>query len=260
MKIDRNEIAHLEVAQLETAHQEWAHHADMQAQPRLDLYVTIHKALRALMADTLLAVGRMDTEDDREIVQTGERVLGLLEFCSAHLHHENDFVHAAIEARSPTGSQRIAREHDDHVREIASLTGLVRRLLVAPRPVRAGQALDLYRQLSLFVAHNFEHMLVEETAHNALLWAHYTDAELQQVHGALVASIPPAEMMVVAQWMIPFMNPAERTLVLGDMQQNAPAPAFEAILQVARERLNDKDWTKLARSLGLPPVPGLVTV
>ena len=32
--------------------------------------------------------------------------------------------------------------------------------------------------LALFIADNFQHMHVEETAHNAVLWARYTDAEL----------------------------------------------------------------------------------
>ena len=57
----------------------------------------------------------------------------------------------------------------------------------------------LYRQLTLFMAHNFEHMNEEETAHNAVLWAHYTDAELVGIHDALVASIPPHEMLQFAR-------------------------------------------------------------
>ena len=72
--------------------------------PRLDLYSGIHKALRALMADTLLAVGRMDTDDKLEVAEVTERVLVLLEVCRSHLQHENDFIHAAIEARHPGGS------------------------------------------------------------------------------------------------------------------------------------------------------------
>lgn len=35
------------------------------------MYGGIHKALRAFMADTLLAAGRMDPDDALEVVQTG---------------------------------------------------------------------------------------------------------------------------------------------------------------------------------------------
>ena len=110
--------------------------------------------------------------------------------------------------------------------------------------------------LNNLYAENFQHMMVEETAHNAVLWVRYTDAELLEIHDRLVASIPPAEMMVVARWMVPFMNPAERTAMLSGVKQNAPAPAFQAILDTVRPHLSEGEWAKLARSLDLPVVTG----
>ena len=126
------------------------------------------------------------------------------------------------------------------------------------RADRAPRAQALYHELALFVAHNFEHMHEEETAHNRVLWQCYTDAELAGVHDALVASIPPHEMMVVARWMVPYMSPAERTAMLSDMQQHAPAPVLAAVLAQVQPHLTQPEWTKLMRSLGLPVVPGLV--
>jgi hypothetical protein len=219
--------------------------------PRMDMYAGIHKALRALMADTLLAVGRLDFEDADELNATTARVLELLDFCRSHLRHENEFVHAAIEARAPGASAVIAHEHEEHEKHIESLAGAVHALRDCAGAGRARAALDLYRSLALFIADNFQHMHVEETAHNAVLWARYTDAELVAIHNALVASIPPQEMMFTARWLIPFMNPAERAGVLSDMQANAPAPAFTAVLDVVRPHLSDKEWAKLARSLNL---------
>lgn len=218
--------------------------------PRVDMYAGIHKALRALMADTLLALGRMDPDDALELAQTTQRVLQLLEFCRSHLTHENDFVHAAMESRAPGSSGQIAHEHQEHVEAIETLASRTTALLHCEPASRADQALALYRALSLFIAHNFEHMHVEETAHNAVLWARFTDAELMEIHGALVASIPPEEMMFVMRWMVPFMNPAERAAVLGDMRAHAPAPAFAAALEVIRPHLGEREWTKLAASLG----------
>lgn len=225
---------------------------------RVDMYAGIHKALRALMADTLLAVGRMDADDDLELAQSTQRVVELLDFCGSHLRHENEFVHAAIEARAPGASAAIAHEHDEHEQHIASLGLAVEALRNCPAGQRTGAALDLYRSLALFIAENFQHMHVEETAHNAVLWARYTDAELVAIHQALVASIPPQEMMFAIRWLVPFMNPAERTAMLADMQAHAPAPAFAAALDTVRPHLTEREWEKLARSLGLALVPGLV--
>lgn len=53
MKIDSNEMVQLTFA--------------AELPPRVDLYVGIHKAMRALMADILVAVGKMDPADDSEV-------------------------------------------------------------------------------------------------------------------------------------------------------------------------------------------------
>ncbi|MDM0112201.1 hemerythrin domain-containing protein [Variovorax sp. J22R133] len=222
------------------------------AMPRVDLYVGIHKALRALMADTLTAVGRMDVDDALELAQTTQRLLQLLDFCRSHLTHENEFIHTALEARAPGASGVIAHEHEEHEQEIDALARATSVVLKADPTTRAADALALYRRLSLFIAHNFEHMHVEETAHNAVLWARYTDAELIDLHNRLVASIPPEEMMFAIRWIVPFMNPAERTLMLSDIQAHAPPPAFAAILDVVRPHLSGREWSKLVASLGIP--------
>ncbi len=232
--------------------------AAAQGAPRFDFYATIHKALRAFMADTLLAVGRMDVDDEPELVRGLQRVFDLLEFCHQHLQHENQFIHTAMEARAPGSSAAIAAEHGEHVAHIERLGAMAGGVLRALPGERPAAALALYRALSAFIAHNFEHMLQEEREHNALLWAHYSDAELVEIHNALVGSIPPAEMMVVMRWMVPFMNPAERTAVLADMQAHAPAPAFQAVLDTVRGHLDEREWAKLTRSLGLAAAPGLV--
>ena len=216
---------------------------------RFDMYSGIHKALRALMADTLLAVGRMDFDDELELAQVTQRVLELLDFCRSHLEHENEFVHAAMEARAPGASDAIAHEHEEHVKHIAHLADTVAALRVSIEQHRAAMAAVLYRELALFIAENFQHMHVEETAHNAVLWARYTDAELVAVHDALVASIPPEAMMYIARWMVPFMNPQERAAVVGGMKAKAPEAAFEAMLATARPHMGEREWEKLESSL-----------
>ena len=246
MKIDAREIAALTQAQ--------------PAAPRMDMYASIHKALRAFMADTLLGLGRMDVEDDLEFAHTCDRVMQLLDLCRAHLHHENQFVHAAMEARQPGSSQSIAGEHVEHEQAIVALADGVNHLMACAKPARAAATLALYRQLALFVADNFQHMHTEETVHNSALWAAYSDAELIGIHDALVATIPPAEMMLVMRWMLPQLNAPERLGVMQGMRAGAPAPVFEEMLTGTQGLLNQRDWAKLARGLGLPPVPGLVTV
>jgi hypothetical protein len=179
-------------------------------QPRLDLYSGIHKALRAFMADTLLTLGRVDVDEGPALAAATQQVIDLMDLCVAHLRHENEFVHIAIEARAPGASSAIAHDHAEHLQHTAQLRAAAIALRAASAAVRPALCQALYRELAVFMADNLQHMHVEETAHNAVLWARYTDAELAQIHDALLATIPPAEMALVARWMLPFMQPAER--------------------------------------------------
>jgi hypothetical protein len=119
--------------------------------------------------------------------------------------------------------------------------------------------MSLYRHLGAFVAENLQHMLVEERENNAALWAHYSDAELAQVHDLLLASIPPAELVQCTRWMVVAMSVAELAPMFAAMREKAPPPAFALLLDVAREHMDGVRWAKLARALDLAPVPGLMT-
>lgn len=225
---------------------------------RENLYAGIHKALRAFMTDTLLAVGRADPSDPQDVADASGRVIGLMDLCEAHVQHENSFVHPAIEARTPGVCGEVAQDHVAHLHHIQRLRAAAQQLPGLDAPLQAGALHALYLELSLFVADNLQHMHVEEMRHNAALWSAYTDAELRAIHDALVATIEPGEMMQVMRWMLPQMHALERLQVLGGMRQGAPAPVFQAVLDVVQPHLSPRDWAKLTQGLGLPAVPGLV--
>jgi len=226
-----------------------AHDTAAHGAPRVDLYACIHKALRNFMCDTLCRVGRIDVADAGDLQQTLAQCEELLTLCEAHVQHENGFMHPAIEARQPAGSKRIAHEHEEHLQSIAELRDELATLRCGADPALA---LRLYRHLALFVADNFQHMHIEETAHNAMLWAHYSDAELMQLHGRLVASIDPREHLLVGRWMLPALTPAERRAVVGGMQAETPPEAFLGLMAHIRPHLPRKTWAQLAQDFGLP--------
>jgi hypothetical protein len=225
---------------------------------RVDLYTGIHKGLRAMMADTLVAVGRMDPSDTAELTSVTGRVLELLDFCAMHIAHENSFVHVAIEANASGGSEVVAREHRKHLQHIETIKTAVAALWSTPdtRDISI-EVLVLYRDLALFVAENFQHMHGEETTLNAMLWARYTDSELVEIHNNLLASILPSDMMFILRWMVPYLNPAERVAMLADIRAHAPVGVFVAAMKVVQPHLTSTEWTKLTQSIGAAQVSGL---
>ena len=221
------------------------------AAARYDMYMPIHKALRACMNATLDALGRMDADDADDTAALAQ-LRELLHFCDRHLQHENHFVHAAMERRQPGSAARIAAEHLEHARDIAQLGHMADALEDAATAQRRPLAAGLYRALALFVAHNFEHMQREESDHNAVLWAAYSDAELMAIEAELKASIPPQEMAVVARWMLAANDHAFRVAMLSGVRAQAPSPVFDMLLGIASAHLCARDWQKLARALQLP--------
>ena len=227
---------------------------------RYDLYAGIHKALRLFMSRTLCEVGSTDPGNADEV----KAALGLLDrllgLCELHLKDENEFVHPALEAARPGSAARIAAEHVHHAEAIADLRDLAGLIADSSGNARAAALGRLYRALALFVADNFQHMQIEETVHNAALWAHYSDAELLAIEQALVASIPPAAMFEALHWFLPALNAPERAAMLAGMQQGMPPEPFAAVLDIAQRTLSQPAHAALMRSLGLAPVPALVTV
>jgi hypothetical protein len=205
------------------------------------------------MSDTLARVGRLDTDDAADMADTLGRVGALLDACRAHLAKENTYVHPAIEARRCGATQRVAGEHLEHLESIAALQAETAALRALPN---APAALRLYRHLALFVAENLEHMHLEETQHNALLWDAYSDAELAEIHDRILASIEPAEMATLLPLMVAAISPAERAAMLGGMQQQMPPEAMRGVLELVRPQLDDVAWGKLARALKLPAARG----
>jgi len=217
---------------------------------RLDLYTPVHKGLRAAMCDTLLAVGRLDCDDPREVSDVLARARGLLSLCRDHLEHEEREIHAAMEARCPGSAAQTAGDHRDHLMSFVSLEADIQAVEQAAGGARARAAVRLYRQLALFVGENFAHMHTEETENTAILWQTHADAELAGVHRSIVSAIPPERMAVYMRWMVPYQNPAERAAMLGALRLTAPAAVFEGVLAGVRPHLDRGDWVKLATALG----------
>lgn len=226
---------------------------------RVDLYAGIHKALRLMLCRVLTRVGATDPTADGEVDAALDQVGRLLGLCELHLHDENTFVHPALERARPGSAARIAAEHDHHAEAIADLRDLA-GLVADSRGAARGAALDrLYRALALFVADNFQHMQIEETAHNAVLWAAYGDAELLAIEQAIVASIPPAAMAEALHAFFPALHAGERVAMLEGMRREMPPVPFAHVLEIARATLGADAHARLLRGLGLPVVPGLMT-
>jgi hypothetical protein len=64
-----------------------------------NIYLNIHKALRAFMGETLVAGGCLDADDGDDVAVVLEQVRVLRAILTTYLEDEDRFLHAALEAR-----------------------------------------------------------------------------------------------------------------------------------------------------------------
>ena len=222
------------------------------SKPRINMYSGIHKALRHFMSDTESRLSRTDAADNDELQAALAQVRELLGMMRKHLQHERDFVHPAMNARRPGSAQLAEGDHDHHDWAIDKLMALCDHCASAAGGARFQHLEHLHLQLSVFIGENLVHMNLEETEHNAVLWACYSDEELHEIHERIIAAILPQEMQSTMRWMIPAVSPAERAGMLLGMRAGMPPPAFEGILALTRSLISARDMQKLEAALEAP--------
>src|SRR6516162_1872366 len=132
---------------------------------RFDIYLHVHKGLRALMADVLTSVGRIDATDSLEVASGIAQVRTLLDICRSHLFTENQFIHTAMEARRRGSACVTANQHVQHEEAFEQIEARLRAIERSVADLDC-KIQDLYQALTLFVAENFQHMHVEELENN----------------------------------------------------------------------------------------------
>jgi hypothetical protein len=190
---------------------------------RFDIYLHVHKGLRAFMADVLTTAGRIDAADSIGVAAGIAEVRSLLDICRAHLFTENQFVHTAMEARRRGSARVTTNQHVQHEESFERIEAILRAIETSGADIDA-QILELYHSLALFVADNFQHMDVEERENNETLWALYSDAELQGLHGQIMGSLDQEKVTVFSRWILPHVSHRERKAILAGLKKTAPEP------------------------------------
>lgn len=219
------------------------------APARREIYHLVHKGLRAAMSDALVGLGRVDLDSNAQRLDVLGRVADLLSLCAEHLEHENTFLHSAMEKAKPGASRDCAADHAHHVKAIADLRQRHDEALSADATGRERAFKVLYRRLASFVAENFAHMEIEESTNTALLWQHYTDAEILAIEHQIHAHIKPERMMTWLRWILPHVTRQQRAAMMRGMQAGMPQELFAAVLEMIKPHLTETERAALVADL-----------
>lgn len=217
-----------------------------------DFYGPIHKGLRLAQAQMLVRLGACGGDDEAELAQLLADLSTLCHVAEHHLANEDKWVHSALEGRAPGSTVRLVESHAHHRQSFESLQALIVRVQTADPTERPSRLKQLYLRFSLFMADDLAHMAEEEELMLPVLQSLFTNAELAGVEDHILSELTPEEIIGFGRLMIPAATRADRVSLLSAMRANAPAEAFEAIMELsARPSLSESDYAHLCRGLGL---------
>lgn len=205
---------------------------------RYNIFNQIHKALRALLSDTLVTVQQTDFSNPAEGSAAIAGIRSVISAFDNHAFHEDHGLLPHIQAYDPALVDAFEQEHvADHAlgEELHSLLRAWEQATTPETQLSAGNRI-LYAFIS-FMSFNLDHMNREESVLNEQLWKYYTDESIMQISQSIVASIPPQDAAVTHVWMIRGMNNTEITNWLRMVQKLAPAPVFQSLYKLAEVEL-----------------------
>jgi hypothetical protein len=176
---------------------------------RVDLFITIHKGLRAQLFELAADAARVDVTSTPAVDAIADKVERVLAFLDEHASLEDRFVIPQVRALDPDLADELARDHralDAVQTEVGLAADAISLADLSQRPLAGAQ---LARVINHLVAVQLLHMNREETEVNATLWAGLDDATLAGLRAAMAGSLPRERF---AEWMAivrPTLNPTE---------------------------------------------------
>lgn len=214
---------------------------------RVDVYGTPHRALRYALSNVLLAMGRATFGDEADASAILAELENALWAADAHIAHEDQYLRPALLERGANAVHTLDDEHAEHATQVAELRAMARSLAsAATSGARAALGETLYLHFSVFVAETFAHMAYEERVVQPLLDRLFEPEELERIHEAIVASIPPNEMFLWLGWMLPSTDRKQRGQLMAQVRAVVPPEVLGALLEVVRPRLAPADFAELA--------------
>ncbi len=223
----------------------------MKSLSRPSLVLTPHKGIRYAFAQISSVAGTTDYTDKTEVAELKAQLEEFGDLLEEHANTENEFVLKPLEARLPGSADHDEQDHE-HLYALqeallAKLEGILHPTIPASEAKSVGY--EFYQDLSKLHAAHLEHMLEEEQVTQMLMWAHFTDEELMDIHHQIIQHIPPQKMLAWMKYILPALNHEERFDLLKGMQAGAPAAFFEQVMSVAEAVLPAKAFEKLDSAL-----------
>lgn len=216
-------------------------------QPRMNLYGFPHKGLRNAISQLSQSAGNTDCSDQASLnalKALAEEVITLL---GLHAHSEETVVLPALESKVPGSTAENLAEHAQLEKDIDVMQQTLNTITTDSTPDMIS---NFYTLVTNFQSKYLAHMAMEESKMNILIWDNFTDADLMGQHGQIMSSLTPEQVMMWFKYIVPALNPFERTIIMGGFKANAPKPFFDSVLDMLSSLMQKNEHQQLSIALG----------
>ena len=174
--------------------------------------------------------------------------------CLLHSHagSEELKIFPAMATVDPALVRSLIDDHTQISLRLASIAKLSAALVVQDSaPARLALGVRLNQEANEFFAFYLAHMNREETTIVPAMKEQFTDAQMGAMQGAVIAALPPDQLKGYLRWMLPSMNLAESTTLVGDVQRGAPPPLLDLLKAVAEATVDPARWALVRERVGI---------
>lgn len=205
---------------------------------RFNLFKSVHKGLRALLADTVLQLQQTDFLIPQQTAEGMERIKLVLLLLHSHTKWEDDVVFPKLgtNAKSMTGFFTNQHYHTDALTLNIDILicGFEEAKTETEKEAIADNLLNVFVE---FAAYIFNHMNMEEQLINPLLWRSFSNRELQALQLLHLSSSTSSSEQIFLQWMLIHSTNRELASWLTSMKQKATSTQFNLVYDLAQKVL-----------------------
>jgi hypothetical protein len=217
---------------------------------RYNIFLQVHKGLRALLYETALQLQHTDFWNVEEGDNAIEMISDVVCLFEKHASTEDTLVFPSVEKYDPAVADAFEQEHvKDHLLGKLLTDAMNRYTTAAIITEKAEAAKQVQLAFSKFMIFNLEHMAKEEEVINPILWRHYSDGELMGITQVILAKLPVEDRTEMSRWMMRGLNNAEITGWLKGVEKNAPEVVFRSLFVTAEKELTERRFRQVLESL-----------
>jgi hemerythrin-like domain-containing protein len=203
----------------------------------------VHTALCREILDLEAIVGSATTPE--QVAKVKERFAFLERFGHSHTRGEEAGLFPDLDAKVPGLSQTYVFDHADERDAFARINVH----LEACAKNDAGALRPLAREVSKLADHLTRHIRKENELLIPMVLEHFTIAEQVAMVGRIVSKLTPEEMTLGVPFIVGWLDPDDRVRYVAMLASSVPAPALTQLAARIKARLDDVDWSALAKAV-----------